>query len=157
MGPGCEAAALTAELLTVAFLSEERRLKVSEFLALTEAHWNPSSWVPNWFLSLGDPTSLCLSGRHVFFSAIEKALEDAELATCSLEALAPGRVREALTLLYAAADAAESLDSSMNWQQAVRQRLVKDRLRHGFELLSQAQHDGKIPLASWFDLELKHH
>ena len=59
MGRGCEAAALTAELLTVAFLNSEMVEEVYQVLSLTDAHLDPDSWVPKWFLSLADPTSIC--------------------------------------------------------------------------------------------------
>ena len=86
MGRGCEAAALTAELLTVAFLNSETVEEVYQVLSLTDAHLDPDSWVPKWFLSLADPTSICLSGWHVFFRAVGKALEfGTELAACQSE------------------------------------------------------------------------
>ena len=150
MGPGCEAAALTAELLIVAFMKAETVEEVSQVLSLTDAHLDPNSWVPRWFLSLGDPTSICLSGWHVFFKALEKALEGegaegAGLAFCPT-AFASS---EALGLLHGAAETAQGLSTlPLGWQQAVGQRLVKDRLRHGFELLSQARHEAEMPLVS---------
>lgn len=144
-GPSCEAAALTAELLFVAFLTPETMDEVTQVLHLTDAQLDPDSWVPNWFLSLGDPTSICLSGWDVFFNALQKALQrDAALAECPDLPFA----QEAMDLLQAAVGTAEKLDLvEIRWEQAVGQRLVKDQLRHGFELLSQARHV-EMPLVS---------
>ena len=152
MGRGCEAAALTAELLTVAFLNSETVEEVYQVLSLTDAHLDPDSWVPKWFLSLADPTSICLSGWHVFFRAVGKALEfGTELAACQSEQMF-AYTQEALGLLAAAAESAKDLQMLLptSWQQAVGQRILKDRLRHGFELLSKAPHDAEMPLAAGY-------
>lgn len=119
--------------------------EVTQVLHLTDAQLDPDSWVPNWFLSLGDPTSICLSGWDVFFNALQKALQrDAALAECPDLPFA----QEAMDLFQAAVGTAEKLDLlELRWEQAVGQRLVKDQLRHGFELLSQARH-AKMPLVA---------
>ena len=127
MGRGCEAAALTAELLTVAFLNSETVEEVYQVLSLTDAHLDPDSWVPKWFLSLADPTSICLSGWHVFFRAVGKALEfGTELAACQSEQVF-AYTQEALGLLAAAAESAKDLQMLLptSWQQAVGQRILK--------------------------------
>ncbi|CAJ1328844.1 unnamed protein product [Effrenium voratum] len=107
----CEGAALTAELLLRAPKDDPERSAKEEY----------SSWAARWFLSLPDPSVLVLAGWHVFFVALQSAL-----GTCQEAPDHP-----ALTLLRLASEASETF----GWRRAVRQRLVKDQLRRGFELL----------------------